>query len=229
MVKEYSDMMLPPFAKYLDKYTKKWEISDMGGSLMIPKYNHYFNSILFRSRKLSFSTDKTWEFIASVPVVDKKDTSDLINKSFQLLKGAECEIKGEGLFKKNFKFISNPMLEYLKEEIPELKIDTSLIESFEQDTDLRRLLSIIKPDKLSIKLFSQPIMTKDLEEYREEFKAIFYNPIDGIIWNIIIERYLDDIFTKSSYTKVLDAIIEVFDVFSIALTNISKTKMWTNP
>ncbi|MHA2279222.1 MAG: hypothetical protein ACXAC2_25865 [Candidatus Kariarchaeaceae archaeon] len=201
MVKEYSDMMLPPFAKYLDKYTKKWEISDMGGSLMIPKYNHYFNSILFRSRKLSFSTDKTWEFIASVPVVDKKDTSDLINKSFQLLKGAECEIKREGLFKKNFKFISNPMLEYLKEEIPELKIDTSLIESFEQDTDLRRLLSIIKPDKLSIKLFSQPIMTKDLEEYREEFKAIFYNPIDGIIWNIIIERYLDDIFTKSSYTN----------------------------
>ena len=228
MVREYTDMMLPPFAKYLAKYTKKWELSDMGGSLMIPKDFHFFNSILFKSKKLSFSSDKTWDFIASVLVIDKKDNPDLIKKSFQMLKGAEFIIKKEGLVRKKFKFLSNPLLEYLKAEIPDLIIDSSLIESFEQDTDLQRLISVIKPDRFSINLFSQPIMTKDPEEYRKEYKSIFYNPTDGIIWNITIEKYLGDIISRSSYTKVLDAIIEVFDHTSNALINLSNTKIWLN-
>lgn len=229
MVKEYTDMLLPPFAKYLAKYTKKWEISDMGGSLMIPNDFYYFNSILFKSKKIStYSTDQTWDFIASVPVIDPKENTEKITKGYQLLKGYECEIQKKGTLKRNYKFVSNPFLEFLQKDIPDLIIDPSLIESFEQDTDIKRLIADIRPDRFSIKLFSQPIMTKDPEEYRKKYKLIFNNPTDGVIWNVTIERYFGDIFSKSSYTKVLDSIIEVFDLTSKALTNISKTKIWMN-
>ena len=108
MVKEYTDMLLPPFAKYLAKYTKKWEISDMGGCLMIPNDFYYFNSILFKSKKISsYSVDQTWDFIASVPVIDPKENSERIKKAYQLLKGYECEIQKKGTFRRKYKFVSN--------------------------------------------------------------------------------------------------------------------------
>ncbi|MHA2363870.1 MAG: hypothetical protein ACXAC7_07920 [Candidatus Hodarchaeales archaeon] len=225
MVDSYADLMLVPFAKYLSKYAKAWKLSDLGASLMIPKNHYSFNSILFKQKKLSYSTDRTWEFVASVIIINKEDFSKEDKAIYQVLKGFECDIKRTGLIRKKYLFISNPLLTHLNAEIPELHIDPYLVKRFNQDYKLKKFSSEINPDQILIRLFSQPIDSKELIDYCRIYKKIFNNPTDGIIWNIVIEKYLGSIILKKTYLKVLDSIIESFNIISRHLIEISNLKL----
>ncbi len=221
MVDSYSDMLLVPFAKYLTKYVKEWKLSDLGASILIPKEKYHFNSILFRPKRLSFAVDKSWEFIASVPIIESNDFSESHVSLFQHLKGIECETSRKGLLRKRFLMITSPILMQLQNEIPGLRIDDSLIEVLNQDDSFQKLLSTITPDNLSIKLFSQPIATRNLKEYCREFRDIYQNPQE-IIWNISVEKYLESIVSKGKYTTILDSIVEILDVVSLHLQRVTQ-------
>ncbi|MFX0013157.1 MAG: hypothetical protein ACFFB2_04955 [Promethearchaeota archaeon] len=220
MVNSYSDGLLVPFAKYLSKYGK-WELSNLGASILIPNEKYHFNSILFRQHRLSFSVDITWQFIASVIIVDKEDFSNGLIPVFQRLKGLECEIWRKGLIRKNYQVVSHHFLKYLQKEIPNLVVSDYLVENLYQDESLRKMISTIMPDALKITLFSQPIATNKLDEYCIHFKEIFNNPSE-IIWNINLEKYLGHIILKGKYQKVLDSIIEAFDIISIYIRKVTK-------
>ncbi|UCG01503.1 MAG: hypothetical protein JSW11_18040, partial [Candidatus Heimdallarchaeota archaeon] len=164
MVNSYSDGLLVPFAKYLSKYGK-WELSNLGASILIPNEGSHFNSILFRQRRLSFSVDMTWQFIASVVIVDKEDFSCSLIPVFQRLKGLECEFSKKGLIRKNYQIESYHFLKYLQKEIPNLVLSDYLVEALWEDVSLKDIISTISPDALTVTLFSQPIATNKLDEY----------------------------------------------------------------
>lgn len=227
MVESYSDGLLVPFAKYLNKYAKKWELSDIGGSILVPLDYYHFDSLIFRPKKIPYSLDKTWEFIANVNIYEQDEFLYLKNgkKMFQSLKGMECILQKKGTFKKSYHMINNPMLHHLKKEIIDFKIDDSLSKRIEVSNRVMEDIKKINPENFSIQLYSKPIVTKDIEEYSREFKKIYLNPTEGLIWNIIIEKYLDSIIRKKSYTKILDLIIEVINTISDYIINISKQKI----
>ncbi len=225
MVKSYTDMLLPPFAKYLKKYGE-WELSDMGGGLLIPKEEYHFNSILTKPKQLWVSADRSWQFIAAITILDKNKFSDKDIPLFQQLKGHECQISRSGFIRKKFQFISNPLLKYLNAEIPNLVIDNALVEILNQDAVLQKSFSTITPDSLSITLFSQPIVTRDLKEYCSGFLKVFQNPTE-LIWNVNLEKFLGAITSKGNYYKVLDTIIETLDTISLHIlrnTDIQKKR-----
>ncbi|MFX0211254.1 MAG: hypothetical protein ACFFDT_35060 [Candidatus Hodarchaeota archaeon] len=213
MVKSYTDMLLPPFAKYLKKYGQ-WELSDVGGSLLIPKEEYHFNYLLAKPKQLWVSADRSWQFIAAINILEKNKFSDKDIPLFQQLKGHECQISRIGFIRKKFQFISNPLLKHLEVEIPNLVIDNTLVEILNQDDSLQKSFSTITPDSLSITLFSQPIVTRDLKEYCLQFLNLFQNPTE-LIWNVNLEKYLGAITSKGKYYKVLDTIIEVLDAISL--------------
>lgn len=219
MIDSYSDMLLVPFAKYLTKYGE-WRLSNLGTSMLIPIERYHFDSILFIPKRLSFSVDKSWQFIASVNIKEKDQFSEEHIKLFQRLKRLECEILIKGFVRKKFHFISNPLLDHLQEEIPQLICDDYLIQILEQDEPLQRLISTITPESLTITLFSDPIDTKDLKEYCTQFREIYLNPTE-LIWNIKIEKYLGYIISKRKYYRILDSIIEALESISIHLKNLT--------
>ncbi len=219
MVKSFSDMLLVPFAKYLVKYGE-WELSNVGGSVLIPQEHFHFDSVLFKSRRLYYSADKSWRFIASVKILDQDDFTSKNVQHFQYLKGLECELIRKGLIRKNFSFKSSKILIQLQEKIKNLFIRDYLCNDLNMDIDLQKNISFIVPDKITILLFSQPIMAKDYETYSDEFKLQFTNP-ESIIWNIEIEKYLGAIVSRGKYHKTLDSIIESLDIISKHLRNIS--------
>ncbi|MFX1282970.1 MAG: hypothetical protein ACFFB5_04910 [Promethearchaeota archaeon] len=226
MVKSYTDMLLPPFAKYLKKYGE-WELSDVGGSLLIPKEEYHFNYLLIKPKQLWVSADRSWQFIVAITILDQINFSDKDIPLFQKLKGHECQISRIGFIRKKFHFISNPLLKHLKAEIPDLIIDNALAEILNQDSVLQKLFSTIIPDSLLITLFSQPIVTRDLKEYTSEFYKVFHHPTE-LIWNINLEKYLGAITSKGKYYKVLDTIIEGLETISLHIhrnTDIQKRRL----
>lgn len=194
MVDSFSDALLAPFAKYLSKYGE-WKLSDLGASILIPSKEFHFNSILVKPKRFSFSADKSWEFTASVIIYDKEQFSTDCISLFQRLKGYECEISRIGLIRKKFRFYSYPILKYLQKEISDLVIDNYLAEMLNQDDLLQKRISAVSPDSLSVKLFSQPIVTKDLNEYCRKFHENYETPSE-LIWNVQCEKYLGHILSK---------------------------------
>ena len=220
MVDSYSDILLAPFAKYLTKYGE-WQLSDVGAGLLIPFTDYHFKSILIKSKRLSYSADKSWEFIASVIIKEKDQFSADDVLLFQRLKGYECEIKRTGLIKKTFQFQSSPLLSSLEKEIPSLYINTSLVELLNQNTLLQEYIGKIAPDNLSIRLFSQPIITKELDTYCREFRKLYDSPSE-IIWNVSIEKFIDAILSKKRYQRTLDLMTEVLEMLSAEVWRITR-------
>ncbi|PWI48937.1 hypothetical protein CEE45_04195 [Candidatus Heimdallarchaeota archaeon B3_Heim] len=220
MVESYSDGLLAPFAKYMSKYGD-WQISDLGASILVPKSGYHFNSILVRSKRLSYSSDKSWEFTASVVIIDKENFSSENILLFQRLKGYECELERTGFVRKNYRFHSSPFLEYLQNENTNVYINSSLVEILNQESSLLQCIHKIVPDQLSVRLFSQPIITKDLDEYSRKFKERYESPSE-LIWNISIEKFIDVIFSKKKYFQTLDLIIELLEDISINVQRITK-------
>jgi len=212
MVKSYSDMLLVPFAKYLKKYGRL-ELSNLGASLLIPNEEFHFNSILFKPKRLSYSADKSWEFIASVVVLEKDDFSKENFLLYQRLKGLECTLNTKGFIRKSFSMKSNDLLSHLKQQIPDLHIDTHLCEVINQDFILKDLLSKISPDSLSITLFNQPLNVTDITEYCIQFRKQYECPSE-IIWNINLEKFLGGIISKKKYTKIIDSTIQALEIIS---------------
>jgi hypothetical protein len=223
MVKSFSDMLLVPFAKYLAKYGE-WELSDMGGSILIPHEHFHFDSILFKSKRLYYSADKSWYFIASVKILEEHQFTSKNVEQFQYLKGLECEINRTGLIRKNFTFKSRKILNQIENEISNLFIRDYLCNDLNRDINLHEKISFIVPDSLSILLFSSPIVTKNFNKYAQEFEKQFINP-KSIIWNIIFEKYLGAILSKRKYLKTLDSIIESLDIIAVYLRNLSRNWM----
>ncbi|MHA1976916.1 MAG: hypothetical protein ACW98I_08465 [Candidatus Hodarchaeales archaeon] len=213
MVESYSDGLLAPFAKYMSKYGD-WKISDLGASVLVPKIEYHFQSILVRSKRLSYSSDKSWEFTASVIILDKDNFSSENYLLFQRLKGYECEITREGHLNKKYHFQSSSLLEHLQREIPGLYMNTSLVEILNQDSSILERIHKIVPDQLSIRLFSQPIITKDLDEYCQEYRKTYESPTE-LIWNISIEKFVDMILSRKRYFQTIDIIIELLEEISI--------------
>ena len=213
MVESYSDGLLAPFAKYMSKYGD-WQISNLGASMLIPTSNYHFNSILVRSKRLSYSSDKSWEFTASVVIIDKESFSSDNFLLFQRLKGYECEVERSGHLRKKFLFQISPLHEHLQKEIPSLYMNTSLIETLNQDSSVLERIHKIVPDQLSIRLFSQPIITKDLDEYCREYRKTYESPTE-LIWNISIEKFVDMILSKKRYFQTIDLIIELLEEITI--------------
>jgi hypothetical protein len=212
MTNSYSDLLLVPFAKYLKKYGKL-ELSNLGTSLLVPKEGFHFNSIMFKPKHIPYSADKSWEFIGSVIILENEDFSKENIPLYQRLKGLDCTLSIEGFLRKSYIMKSNDLLNYLKQEIPELLIDSHLCEIINQDSTLRDLLKEITPDSLSITLFNQPLSTSDLTEYCKQFKQIFESPSE-IIWNINLEKYIGGIISKKKYTYIIDSIIQALDIIS---------------
>jgi hypothetical protein len=208
-------MLLVPFAKYLTKYASEWKISSIGTSLMIPKKEFHFNSLMFREKRLSLSVDCSWEFIASVIIVDAKDfEKEVHTKLYQRLKGFECIMIEKGLFNKRRSMISNPVLSILKEKaLPNLDISSTLTSFLNEDRTLQDSFSIIKPDNVALQLYSSQGKSKNVDDFCKEFIPYYENP-DQIIWNIIIEKFLGMIVTRGRYTRTLDAIIEALDLIA---------------
>ena len=215
MVKSYSDMLLVPFAKYLKKYGQL-ELSNLGASLLIPNEEFHFSSILFKPKRLSYSADKAWEFIASVVILERDDFSKENFPLYQKLKGLECTLNTKGIIRKNFSMKSNDFLKHLKQEIPDLKIDTHLCEVINQDFILKDLLTKISPDSLTITLFNQPLNVTDITEYCIQFRKVYEFPSE-IIWNINLEKFLGGIISKKKYTKIIDSTIQALEIISIHL------------
>ncbi|MHA2224080.1 MAG: hypothetical protein ACXAC8_02675 [Candidatus Hodarchaeales archaeon] len=220
MVDSFSDVLLAPFAKYLSKYGE-WKLSDMSASILIPSKEFHFNKILVRSKRLSYSADKSWEFVASLIIYDKTNFSPDSKPLYQRLKGYECEIARKGLIRKKFLFQSSPLLFHLQKEIFELRIDELLVNMLNQDEKVHQCISTIAPDRLSIKLFSQPIITKDVDEYCREFHKTYDNPSE-LIWNVSIEKFLGAIVSRKKYFLTLDKIIEGLEIISKSLLKITK-------
>ena len=213
-------MLLPPFAKYLSKYGN-WELSDLAAAILIPLNEYHFNRILIKSRRLSYSADKSWNFIASVINREKEHFSEKLIPLWQKLKGYECELVRVGRIRKSFHFQSIPLTSYLEKEIPELVIDSTLMEMLNQDDSLQHCISMIVPDRITIQLFSQPINTNDFAEYSQEFRKRFDSPSD-LIWNVSIEKFLGPILSRKKYNKTLDSIIESLEIMGEYVQRITR-------
>ena len=220
MVESYSDGLLAPFAKYMSKYGE-WQISDLGASVLIPHSDYHFNSVLVRSKRLSYSSDKSWEFTASVEIIDNEKFSSENSLLFQRLKGYECELERIGYLKKTFHFQSSSLLVHLQKEIPGLYINSSLIETLNQESSILKHINKIVPDYLTIQLFSPPIKTKDLSEYCREYRKTYDSPTE-LIWNISLEKFIDVILSKKKYFQTLDLIIELLEEISIKVQRTTK-------
>ncbi len=220
MVKSYSDGLLAPFAKYMAKYGD-WQISDLGASVLVPKENYHFDSILVRSKRLSYSADKSWEFTASVVMINKEDFSSENFLLFQRLKGYECEVVRKGHLRKKYSFQSASLLEPLQIEIPGLYINGSLVESLNQDHSVLSKVQKIVPDQISIRLFSQPIVTKDLDEYCREYRKTYESPTE-LIWNVSIEKFVDMILSRKRYFQTIDLIVELLEEIASKVQRITQ-------
>ena len=93
-------------------------------------------------------------------------------------------------------------------------MNTSLIETLNQDSSVLERIHKIVPDQLSIRLFSQPIITKDLDEYCREYRKTYEFPTE-LIWNISIEKFVDMILSKKRYFQTIDLIIELLEEITI--------------
>ncbi len=215
MVKSYSDMLLVPFAKYLKKYGTL-ELSNMGGSVLIPNDNASYNSILFKPKRLPYSADKSWEFIASVRIIEQEIFSKEHVELYQRLKGMECTLVRKGKIRRKYIMEPKTLLHQLQQEIPKLQISTYLSEIINQELQLENLFSIISPDSLTISLFNPPINTKDLSEYCKQFKNHYDSPTD-IIMNINLEKYLEGIISKKKYLLVIDSIFQALEILALSL------------
>ena len=224
MIKSFSDMMLVPFAKYLSKYAVDWKISSVGTSMMIPKENLDFNSLIFKRKRLSFSADNSWDFIASVIIVDSSDFDETLHSDvFRSLKGLECVMVQKGIFKKKRLMINNPILKYLKDKaFRELVISPELADAINDHEAIQENFSQCKPDNVSIQLYSQSIKSKNIDEYCKQYKQHLEDP-DKIIWNISIEKFLDTIVTRKTYLNTLDSLINALDLISRILRQFSTT------
>lgn len=215
MVDSYTDILLPPFAKYLSKYGE-WKLSDLAASILIPSSEFHFNTVLIKSRRLSYSADKSWIFIASVIIYDQAQFSPERSLLWQKIKGYECELIRKGLFRKSFHFQSTRLLTELQTTIRELVISTKLMEMLNQDDLLQECISKVVPEELSVHLFSQPIETKDFNEYSSEFRKRYESPSD-LIWNIRLEKFLGPIFSKRKYNQTLDKILEILESITLSV------------
>lgn len=220
MVDSYTDVLLPPFAKYLSKYGE-WKLSDLAASVLIPSSEFHFNTVLVKSRRLSYSADKSWIFTASVVYYDHEYFSKEKSLLWQKMKGYECELVRKGLLKKTFHFKSSSLLKELQKSIRELVINRALIETLNQDSTLQECISVVVPEKLSIQLFSLPIETKNLEDYCLEFQKRFESPQD-LIWNISIEKFLGAILSKKKYNQTLDKIFEILELITLRVQRLTK-------
>jgi len=226
MVKSFTDDLLVPFAKYLEKYGT-WDISTQGASMLIPHSHFHFDKILFLPRRLYYSADKTWNFIASVPIIFKNQFTQNDIKLYQNLKCIEAEVKKLGLIKKKFRFQEHSISQKLQEEIPSFEIRSFLTDILNEDRDLIELMSNISPENLQIQLYSPKIQAANIKEYINQFKIYYWDP-EEIIWNIAIEKFLDTIISKKTYILVLDSIIRALDLCAIHViraTNIVKSRM----
>ncbi len=226
MVKSFTDDLLVPFAKYLENYGT-WDISSQGASILIPHSHFHFDKILFLPKRLYYSADKTWNFIASVPIISKNQFKQNDIKLYQNLKCIEAEVKKLGVLKKKFRFQEHSISLKLQEEIPSFETRSFLTEILNEDRDLMQLMNNISPENLQIQLYSPRIQTSSIKEYINQFKIYYQNP-EEIIWNIAIEKYLDSIISKKKYTLVLDSIIQALDLCAIHVirgTNIIKSRM----
>lgn len=220
MVDSYTDILLPPFAKYLSKYGE-WKLSDLAASILIPSSKFHFNSILIKSRRLSYSADKSWIFTASVIIYDHIHFSQEKSPLWQKMKGYECELVRKGFIRKSFHFQSIPFLRELQTQIHELVINTALIELLDQDELLQECISTVDPEKLLVQLWSQPIITKDFGEYNREFRKQFESP-PSLIWNVSIEKFLGIILSKRTYNETLDKIVEILELITLGAQRVTK-------
>lgn len=220
MTDSYSDILLVPFAKYLSKYGEL-QISNIGGSILIPFDEYSFDSILLRPKRLSYSADKSWLFIASKTFVSEEKFTNQDILLYQSLKGVECDLRHKGIFNKKYYFENSSSLMYIKKEIQNLIISDALSELLSQDVSLQGGLKNVKPESLNIQLVSPLIDTKEPEEYLKEFKDYFVSP-SSIIWNITLEKYLEGIITKKKFILTIDSIIQVLELITNHLERISQ-------
>jgi hypothetical protein len=188
---------------------------------LIPSREFHFNTVLIKSRRLSYSADKSWIFIASVIIYDQEHFSPEKSPLWQKIKGFECELVRKGLIRKSFQFQSPPLLTELQTAIPDLIINTTLIEMLNQDNLLQECISKVIPEGISVRLFSQPIETKDYGEYCHEFRKRFDSP-SGLIWNISLEKFLGPIFSKKKYNETLDKILEILELVTLSVQRITR-------
>ncbi len=220
MVDSYTDVLLPPFAKYLSKYGE-WKLSDLAACILIPSSEFHFNTVLVKSRRLSYSADKSWIFIASMIIYDQTQFSPEKTPLWQKIKGYECELVRKGLLRKTFHFQSRDLLTELQTTVPELVIHTTLIEMLNQEELLQECISKVVPEELTVHLFSQPIETNDFNEYCLEFRKRYESPSD-LIWNIRLEKFLGPIFSKKKYNETLDKIFEILELITMKIQRFTR-------
>jgi len=180
---------------------------------MIPKEGYNFDSVLIRSKRLSWSVDKTWIFVASIIIIDTDAFGAENIPLYQKLKGYECEIAKRGIIKKKYEFVNPPILTRLKTEIPLIKLHDGLLSILNENFHLMESIAKVNPDNLSIKMFNPPIETSEIGNYIEIYKEMYYKPTE-IIWNVHLEKYLGDLISKKKYTHLLDLIIEIINLIS---------------
>lgn len=212
MVDSYTDVLLPPFAKYLSKYGE-WRLSDLAACILMPSSEFHFNSVLVKSRRLSYSADKSWIFVASVIIYDQAQFSPALTPLWQKIKGYECELVRKGRLRKSFQFQPSRLLTELQKAIPELVIHTTLMEMLNQENQIQECISKIAPEEIMVHLFSQPIDTNDFNKYCQEYRKRFESPSD-LIWNIKLEKFLGPIFSRKKYNQTLDKILEILELIT---------------
>ncbi|MFX0205501.1 MAG: hypothetical protein ACFFDT_05905 [Candidatus Hodarchaeota archaeon] len=220
MVDSYTDVLLPPFAKYLSRYGE-WRLSDLAACILMPSSEFHFNSVLVKSRRLSYSADKSWIFVASVIIYDQTQFSHGMAPLWQKIKGYECELVRKGLLRKSFQFQSSPLLIELQKAIPELVVHTTLMEMLNQDNLLQECISKVVPEEIVVHLFSQPIDTKDFNEYCQEYRKRYESPSD-LIWNIKLEKFLGPIISKKKYNETLDKILEILELITLSIQRFTR-------
>jgi len=155
------------------------------GLLLEMEWDRNFEKLILSSRWISLTIDSIQKYVGSHTMVKGDDMDETWRNTFAKLLGTGVTLESKGRLFRKYAFEISPTVKKIRDIIPEVSEDDSLVRSLNGDPALMKLVSETKPIKftvdLSVGLENLPLGAG--------LRSLFTQPRE-MTWTAEIEMYM---------------------------------------
>jgi len=220
MSRSANDRGAPFIIRILRKHITEWTGSARGVIFANP-ISHAFDYLIIHAIRIAtFSAG--WRIIAVYQAFRNDAMNEEMEDVYRRLKGMECELLSKGVLKKRYQFKPLDSLKALRAFLPQITVSDEIARTLNDSEKINSLLSLARPDTLTVTLDSLPSAFKpfsDLAEASLQGMIYFFKKPGHITWLIsagkLFVRGLDS-------QKVADSLFSLLEEIAHNLRNMMK-------
>jgi len=179
------------------------------GLLLSFNWDKRFEKMLMTSKRMSISLESTRQYVATHTVVKREHMDESWKGCYLRLLGMAASLEWTGLVSRRPVFKTSPSVQKIKEILPQITPDGSLVESLNADTQLTDLIHKVRPDTFMVEL---SLSTEGLPLGIGLDSVLSLQK--EITWAVIVERFV----TRGIGAAGL--VMSIVDMIDLAMGNV---------